>query len=260
MDTALNQIAPEMAASYVASTTRNIDRQRSRPDPRAQVLFSQHYKRAVCGRVCGRSAEQTRHDLEVAAHHGLAWFEMRGEPRQRPRDVWEMRQIAGLLAAYGDHDEHVRLDGLPTSRWYHPPDPEFEASALAYRLFNRFLVTRRVAPADIAAFEAVVADAALHPVQAKVITPIVPCLWALQHDDPQDFEQAWTLVVTAFATVAQYGEFARRFEGLLDPMALGLLALARRQGLTVSVASPYAPVELLTAAPSPREPTPVGAA
>lgn len=256
----LNQIAPEMAATYVVTTTRNIDRQLARPEPRCQVLFTQHYKRAVCGRVCGRPADVVRRDLEIAAHQGLAWFEMRGEPRRRARDVWEMRQVAGLLAAYGEADEYLRLDGLPVSRWYHPPDPEFEPGALAYRLFNRFLVTRKVAAEDLVAFENRMAQTKMHPVQAKVIAPVVHCLVAIQHEDGPNFENSWHTLTTAFAAVARFGEFSRRFEGLLDPMALGLLALGRRQGFEVSVESPYAPVALLTAPLPTTDPEPVGAA
>lgn len=257
---ALNQIAPEMAATYVATTTRNIARQYGRPKPRPRVLFPQHYRRAVCGRVCGRSTEETRDDLAAAGRQGLAWFEMRGEPRDRPRDVWEMRQVAGLLAAYGDPDEHVRLDGLPISRWYHPPEPDFEASALAYRLFNRFLVTRHVAPDDVVRLDEQLAEAQMHPIQTQVIAPIVQCLSAIEHNDAYDFEQSWATLTNAFATVAQHGEFSRRFEGLLDPMALGLLALGRRQGFVLSVSSPYAPLELLTATAGSSPPEPVGAA
>jgi len=260
MDTALNQIAPEMAATYVATTTRNIERQLSRREPRPRALFPQYYRRAVCGRVCGHSFQEIRDDLVQAGRQGLAWFELRGEPRDRPRDVWEMRQVAGLLAVWGDFEEHTRLDGLPTSRWYHPPKPEFEASALAYRLFNRFLVTGRVAPEDAVALEDQLAESGMHPVHSQVIAPIGICLTAIEHDDAHDFEQAWATLTTAFATVAQHGEFSRRFEGLLDPMALGLLALARRRGFEIGVTSPYAPVGLLTAPVTDEPPPPVGAA
>jgi len=260
MDIALNQIAPEMAATYVVTTTRNIERQLSRREPRPGVLFSQYYRRAVCSRVCGSPVEGVRADLVHAARNGLAWFETRGEPRSRPRDVWEMRQVAGLLAAYGSSEEHVRLDGLPSSRWYHPPKKELEASALAYRLFNRFLLVGEVAPEDAIALEDQLAESGMHPIRSQVIAPIELCLSAIGHCDARDFEQGWEMLTTAFATVAQHGEFARRFEGLLDPMALGLLAIARRQGLLTTLSSPYAPVELLTATAVDEAPPPVGAA
>ncbi|MEO0602626.1 MAG: Imm49 family immunity protein, partial [Myxococcota bacterium] len=100
----------------------------------------------------------------------------------------------------------------------------------------------------------------MHPVQAQVIAPIAQCLGALEHDDPQDFEQGWTTLTTAFATVAQHGDVATRFEGMLDPMALGLLVLARRRGFAITVTSPYAPVELITASNVSHPPDPVGAA
>lgn len=260
MGIALNQIAPEMASAYVDTTTRNIERQLSRREPRPRALFPQYYRRGVCGRVCGRADELIRDDLRNAGRQGLAWFEMRGEPRERPRDVWEMREVAGLLAAYGSPDEHVRLDGLPVSRWYHPAKPEFEASALAYRLFARFLVTKQVASDDVVALEDQLASSGLHPIHSQVIAPIAQCLSAIQHDDAHDFERAWSTLTNAFATVAQHGEFARRFEGLLDPMALGLLALGRSHGFELTVTSPYAPLELLTAPATEDAPVPVGAA
>lgn len=259
MAPALNQIGPDMAARYVTSTSAKIERQNRRPRPRARALFVLHYKRAVFGRVCDRPLDVTREDLALAAQYGLAMLEARGEPRELPRDVLEMRQIAGLLAAFGDADQHVRLDGLPTERWYHPPKPELDASAQAYRLFNRFLLTRTVAHEDVVNLDDQLAAAELHPVHNQAIAPIVHCLEAIVHDDAHEFEVAWGTLTNAFATVAQHGEFARRMEGLLDPMALGLLALARRHGFTLTVTSPYAPADLL-GAPTLGDPSPVGAA
>ncbi|MEN0066558.1 MAG: hypothetical protein AAGA48_30765 [Myxococcota bacterium] len=246
MPPVLNQISVDTANAYVSKTTHNIERQLNhtrRPRPRA--LFPAYYKRAVCGRACGRSQKDTRDDLRAAAHWGLLLFETCGEPRERPRDVWEMRQVAGLLAAYGDAEQHVRLDGLPSSRWYHPPKPELEAGALAYRLFNRFLVTRKVADEDLRALDEQLAQSGLHPVHTQAIAPIAHCLVAIQQDNPHDFERSWGMLTNAFATVAQHGEFRSRIEGLLDPMALGLLALGHRHGFTMTVTSPYAPADLL---------------